>query len=182
MESRIEERRTPRARDSREGRVPRPPAGTDAERAFVRSRSRAPGYPLVCVRSPVAPFALVAALVFGLLPCDRCAPVEAGGAGTTVVVGAHAHEAPPCCGDCCGDDVPAGPCEREPGEGHGPSCCEHAASDAGAPAARVVLETALPRRADAVAAATTAVRAERATPGADAPVPRRPTETVVLLR
>ena len=141
------------------------------------------------MRSPFTLLALVLALLTAGLPCHVCAPREPGGVARTVFVGSHAHPAPAAC--CC-DDPECGGDELAPGEpgapeappsddGHGPGCCEHAASDAGMTASRVVLAPA--------GVTGLSVAAEVARPVAralaasfDAPVPRLPTETVVLLR
>jgi hypothetical protein len=148
------------------------------------------------VRSLAGSFALALALVLGLLPCERCAPVAGGARAATVVLGQHAHEAKhACCGHegCSGPeeprhapdvpDAPDVPGVPTPPAGHGPSCCEHSPSDPGAPPMRVVLE---PFLADAgrlaVLGAEGVVWQRRLEASADAPVPRSPTETVVLLR
>jgi hypothetical protein len=119
------------------------------------------------------------------VPCYRCAPAGTG-VGATVLVGSHAHDAvdePGCgCDDpgCCPEEPCDGPCPCE-GDEHGPACCSHSAADPSAPGVRVVLAPTLALSSLPVPPAPTdATHVVDAS--WDAPVPRDPTETVVLLR
>jgi len=139
------------------------------------------------VRSPLTLLTLVLALLTAGFPCYRCAP--AGGVGTTVLVGSHAHDAPDrgcgcgCDHDGCPDEQSAdeAPCSDCDCDGHGPACCEHSSADPSALSARVALAPAL--ALSSLPAPTLAADAAWvADEPWDAPVPRVPTENVVLLR
>jgi hypothetical protein len=119
------------------------------------------------------PYLLLALLALaGAFPRHRCTPAGSDRPGTTVFVGAHAHDGP------CDHDHGDEPCDDD-----GVPCCTHAPGDPTAPPSELGFDVAPPTttRVEVVDAARAASSAP-ARASWHAPVPRPPTETVVLLR
>jgi hypothetical protein len=129
------------------------------------------------MRSATVVLALLAAVV-AALPCHRCVPAGSKTAGAVVLLGTHAHEGhgheheDGCPGHDGGTD---GEAPREP-------CCLDAPTDPISAPARVVVEAADPDVVERVAPPSAPPLFETLAAGWQPPVPRRPTETVVLLR
>jgi hypothetical protein len=114
-------------------------------------------------------------LVTGVLPPHRCTPAEGAGT-TTVLLGSHAHD---------GHDATPGHegCEHEHGLPGDVPCCVDEPADPTAPPARAGFDVAAPATVVArLAAPGTAARLLEPKPTWHVPIPRAPTETVVLLR
>jgi len=125
------------------------------------------------MRTLVALLTTLSVLASGIVPWHRCAPADGEGGGVLLVAGTHAHDGH----EECGHGGPA----PEPWPDHERCCVDTPQDPAGLPTATVA-DLDLPRN-DGGWLETELSQVSAAGPVSwDAPVPRLPTTTVVLLR